>query len=214
MSKIILDFGSGNTCKNNIDYVFKMINELKKVDTKKHEVIIKWQLFEKAGENVPLFHGVFSQAYRYARELGYKTTSSVFDLKSLAFLLQYDIPFIKIANNRKLDYLIGHIPRRMPIYISLGYDDSNLCFMNDNFSIFGHDKALYCVSDYPAKFEQYNNYFSFNQLKRGISDHTNDFSLFRKFEPEIIEWHYGLEDSTGLDAGPFMKTPEKLKEVL
>ncbi|MFA5317464.1 MAG: hypothetical protein WC369_08590, partial [Dehalococcoidales bacterium] len=48
----------------------------------------------------------------------------------------------------------------------------------------------------------------------GISDHTVDFSLWRKHRPPIIEWHYGLPDSTGLDAGPFMRTPEMLREVL
>jgi hypothetical protein len=38
--------------------------------------------------------------------------------------------------------------------------------------------------------------------------------LFRKFEPEIIEMHYKLPDSTGLDAGPFARTPEQLAEIL
>ncbi|MFA5715059.1 MAG: hypothetical protein WC998_04935, partial [Candidatus Paceibacterota bacterium] len=105
MSQIILDFGSGNTHKNNWDYLKRMIDELKAVDTGKHEIIIKHQLFKAAGDNLPLDPWVFDAAYDYAKKLGYKTTSSVFDLESLKFLLNYDIPFVKIANRRDLDWL-------------------------------------------------------------------------------------------------------------
>jgi hypothetical protein len=47
-----------------------------------------------------------------------------------------------------------------------------------------------------------------------ISDHTTSWDLFNKYNPEIIEWHYKLSDSIGLDAGDFARTPEQLKEVL
>ncbi len=43
MSQIILDFGSGNTCHNDWTYAKRMIDELKAVDTGKHEIIIKWR---------------------------------------------------------------------------------------------------------------------------------------------------------------------------
>lgn len=216
MAKIILDFGSANTHKNSKDYIKRMHDELKAIDTGKHEIIIKHQLFKQAGQNIPLTHECFDYAYQYGTSLGYKVTSSVFDKESLDFLLQYDIPFIKIANNRKLDWLVGEIPRKIPICISVGEDDSVIkCFNFDKFAVPLHgDMKLYCVSNYPAIYNDYIKTFSPNQLRRGISDHTSHFSLFKNFEPEIIEWHYGLQDSTGLDAGAFMRTPEMLAEVL
>jgi sialic acid synthase SpsE len=214
MSKIILDFGSGNTCRNDWTYAKKMIDKLKEIDTGKHEVIIKWQLFEKAGKNILLKHEVFERAYNYAKELGYQTTSSVFDKESLDFLLQFDIPFVKIANNRKLDWLIGEIPRKIPAYISYGeYEEESLSDLRK----MGGIVPFCCVSQYPANFEDYakiieNWFLGINFL--GISDHTTNFGLWYRYQPKIIEMHYKLSDSTGLDAGLFARTPEMLKEVL
>lgn len=205
MSQIILDFGSGNTCQNHTLYVKRMIDELKEVDTGKHEIIIKWQLFNQATPNIPLERYVFNYAYHYAKSLGYKTTASVFDRDSLWFLLQYDVPFIKIANNRELDYLIGEIPRKTPVYCSVNADRIVLPSI-------GYDEHIVymsCVSKYPADISEYGNASYCN-----LSDHTTDFQLWVKYQPNIIEWHYKLKDSTGLDAGPFARTPEQLKEVL
>ena len=215
MAKIILDI-SANTHKNNWDYLKKMLNELQKVDTGKHEIIIKHQLFKEAGQNIPLEHELFYYAYDYAKELGYKTTSSVFDKKSLDFLLKFDVPFVKIANNRKLDWLIGEIPRKIPVYVSCGnykeYDNAN-----NGFNLI----RMACISKYPASIKDYENNFIYGSDYEGeyiqygiISDHTINFDLWHKYKPRIIEWHYGLEDSTGLDAGPFMRTPTMLAEVL
>lgn len=205
MSRIILDI-SANTHKNDWDYLKRMLDELKEVDTGKHEIIIKHQLFVTAGENIPLDHDIFDKAYEYTSLLGYKTTSSVFDKPSLEFLLKYNPCFVKIANNRKLDYLIGEIPRRIPVYVSVS--DIERC---------GHMEdivELLCVSEYPAKIEQYNMDFSNFGPIQGISDHTTSWYLFNKYKPAIYEVHYKLSDSTGLDAGPFARTPNDLREVL
>jgi sialic acid synthase SpsE len=206
MSTIILDFGSGNSCLNDKSIVKKMYDELSKVDTGKHKIICKWQLFLEAGNNIPLDRDVFYFAYKYGNELGYKVTSSIFDKESLDFLLQFDPCFVKIANNRKLDWLIGEVPRKIPVYIS---SDNPAYRMN----VSGPDRILMaCVSDYPAQFEDYKNQ---GLRQRGyISDHTANFDLWYEFKPDIVEWHYGLEDSTGLDTGPFMRTPAMLKEIL
>jgi len=216
MSEIILDFGSGNSCLNDKEIVKKMYDELKNADTGKHQIICKWQLFKEAGQNIPLHRDVFDYAHKYGNKLGYQVTSSVFDKESLDFLSQFDVPFVKLANRRELDWLIGEIPRKFPICISLGKHDMNTKYLNlDNFAFpLQGDVAIHCVSNYPATYDDYVKAFSPGQLHRGISDHTTCFSLFRKFEPELIEWHYGLPDSTGLDAGPFMRTPEMLREIL
>ena len=215
MGQIILDFGSGNTCKNDITYIKRMIDELAKVDTGKHEVIIKWQLFIKAGDNIPLDPYKFDLAYRYAKEYGYKTTSSVFDLNSLKHLLEYDIPFVKIVNNRRLDWLIGEVPRKVPVYVSA----SGTQTIRDKSEWFGlsvyNGHIMKCISKYPADIREYEiKYHEWLNFNGPISDHTIGLELFKKYEPDIWEKHYKLPDSTGLDAGPFAITPEELKEIL
>ena len=197
MSQIILDI-SANTHKNDFEYIQRMLDELKAVDTGKHEIVIKHQLFEKAGDNIPLEKHIFNWAYLYAKKLGYKTTSSVFDKPSLDYLLTYDVPFIKIANNRKYDWLIGEIPRKVPVYVS-GSDKGNV--------------NMCCVSKYPAMMLEYLP-FGGKKLSMAISDHTPDWQLYNEYLPSIYECHYKLEDSTGLDAGVFARTPKQMAQIL
>jgi sialic acid synthase SpsE len=210
LSEIILDI-SANTFKNSFNYAKQMMDEIKTIDTGKHHVIFKTQLFKSAPPNIPLEHSVFDSMYHYGKSLGYQVTSSVFDKESLDFLLQYDVPMIKIANNRKLDYLIGEIPRKIPVYVSFDgiYPD---CFLK-----YENIKYLACISKYPATIEDYElmcgKIINKNQLKN-ISDHTIGLELFKKYQPKIWECHYALEDSTGLDAGLFAKRPNELKEIL
>ena len=217
MSQIILDFGSGNTCQNNTNIVKRMIDELAAVDNNKHQIIIKWQLFKQAGDNIPLDRRIFDYAYHYAKKYGYKTTASVFDLTSLNFLLEFDIPFIKIANNRALDWLIGEVPRKVPVYVS--YDKFYDYYDKVDFE---HEKEtgitpLLCLSKYPSTIEDYQELVKYSFRTLGdcnISDHTIGLELFKKYQPAIWECHYKLDNSTGLDAGPFAKTPKALKEIL
>jgi sialic acid synthase SpsE len=213
-----------------------MYDELKAVDTGKHEVIVKWQLFEKAGDNKPLLPECFEYAYEYGTKLGYKVTASVFDLNSLAFLLEFDVPFVKIANRRDLDWLSVDAARRgvcvcvsygtpgelkdMPIGTSY-YTAQNSTLLDrgifPRFHAFDEMKLL-CVSKYPASTEDYEE--TFDNLKQyiesgyGISDHTIDWKLYNKYQPDVYEVHFKLSDSTGLDAGPFARTPGQLAEVL
>jgi sialic acid synthase SpsE len=208
---IVLDFGSGNTCRNDIGTIKQMLDELKKVDTGKHEIVIKFQLFKEAGENIPLDRKIFEQAFKYASKLGYRTTSSVFDLDTLKFLLQFDVPFIKIANRRELDTLIGEIPRKMLVMVSYGSTDEL------KVAPLGNMQRLLCVSEYPAGIEDYEKAFDISYYVScgyGISDHTVDFELWHKYQPQIVEWHYKIEDSDGLDAGPFARTPAQLRKIL
>ncbi len=93
---IILDCGSGNSCKNSIDYACKMVKSI--VDLNLQNVIIKWQLFTKAGNNITLSHEVFERAYRYAAILGIRTTASIFDKKSKNFSFLWCIICAHIVN--------------------------------------------------------------------------------------------------------------------
>ena len=208
----ILDFGSGNTCKNDTGLIKKMIDGLAGVDEKR-ECVIKWQLFEKAGKNVPMVRSAFAFAHNYAAELGFKTTASVFDEDSMQYLIDHwDVPFVKIANNPKLYPLIRLVPRKIPVFLSwssITKLQSVLNYMNPE-----TDKLLACVSEYPATFEKYNEDFRNHDLTNGVSDHTEDWTMYNKLEPWVYECHYKLEDSTGVDAGSFARTPKQLKEIL
>jgi sialic acid synthase SpsE len=207
----------GNTSKNDKTIVKQMIDAIKAIDTGKHEIILKAQLFLDDGINIPLDHDVFDYMYHYGREQGYKVTSSVADLESLKFLLQYDIPFVKIPNDRKLDYLIGYIPRDIPVYVSC-----NDHFMMTNifcweWKYIDNITPLACISNYPATIAEYEHEedFYWNLTRKcPVSDHTIGLDLFKKYQPQIWEKHYKLPDSQGLDSGSFAILPEELREIL
>lgn len=224
MARIILDY-SANTFKNDPKLIKRAINEIKQVDTGRHEIIFKTQLFTKAGDNIPCTHESFKYMYEYGNSKGYKVTASVFDKESLDFLLKFDIPFVKIANRRDLDYLTNLIPRGIMIYksmdsISLNYDDNGYIETDNPYDIY-----FACVSEYPAKIESYTENVLFDSLEN-ISDHTVGLEMFKgiksgKYKKELSrinlkrwEKHLKLSDSTGLDAGSFAITPQELKEIL
>jgi len=217
MAEIILDLGSGNTCKNNLAIAIKMIDEIIKIDTKKHKIIYKWQLFQKAGDNIPLKYEIFKLAYNYAQEKGYQTTASVFDTYSLETLMWLEVPFIKIPCRCSLYWLIGEIPRRYKIYVSCYKDFLNILSGSSGI------KMMACVPQYPAKIKEYDKitdmifgWVDFADIQYNISDHTIGLDLFKKYEKKIgvYECHFCLDDSKGLDAGPWCKRITELKEIL
>ncbi len=213
---IILDFGSGETSKNDIPYIKRMIDELKAVDTGKHRVVIKWQLF--APETLPgpvpapLSLLAFDEAYKYAATLGYETTASVFDTWSLRKLLAYDVPFVKLACRPWVYPLLG-----VPWIVNGGPAPRAVVSVEDGVTGAMLKKqwdvdVLCCVPNYPATYSEYED-FGYDSLMSGISDHTDTWQLYKDYEPDIYECHYKLEDSTGPDAA-YSRTPVMLKEVL
>lgn len=211
----ILDMGSGNTCKNDINYMGKMVDAIAEIDPKR-KIILKWQLFRKAGDNTPLDRTNFEIMYHYSKELGYKTTASVFDKESLDFLLKFDIPFVKIAKRPDLYWLIGEVPRKIPVIVSYNPTDVGFAKDENGFSnnFMFKDKDICCISKYPCDITDYEKDFCKYDLQYGISDHTTDWNLFREYRPEeVYECHFKLKDSTGPDAGDFARTPEQIKEI-
>lgn len=210
MAQIILDMGSGNTCKNSVAYAKRMIDCVAAIDNHKHEVILKWQLEEKDPPGqMRLKHEVFDAAYQHAKEKGYRTTSSVFDLSSLEFLLRYDVPFIKIACNPDLYWLADkiHALSNKRIYISMVYSEPS------DVRLLPRDVVLRCVPKYPAKIEDYRIPLKWNRLN--ISDHTPALELWRMTKPAIIEKHFILERADdNPDSGPFAIDPKQFQEMI
>lgn len=210
---IILDFGSGNSCRNDKKIIKKMIDEVAFCDNKKHKIIIKWQLFKNAPPNIPLTYESFDYAYHYAKDKGYKTTSSVFDKQSLNFLLKYDIPFVKIPCRPKLYWLVGEIPRKYDVYKSTmgkdSYEAEHMDFLMGNPAF-----LLCCIPEYPATIEEYENNFH-SYLEYRVSDHTVGWGLYNKYKPGVYECHYVLEhDENNPDGGAWARTPKDLWRVL
>lgn len=205
MNELILDLGSGNTCCNECTTILKMIDAIP-YDPR---IILKWQLFQSAGKNIPLERECFKFAYEYAINKGFKTTASVFDNASLWYLLQFDVPFVKIACNQEYYPLIGDVPRKIPVYASFmtifDYNELEYCKT---------ELKMACIPNYPSSIGEYEALFMEHELKEAISDHTEGTELFEKYKPRIFECHFKLESSTGLDAGPFAKTPDQIKKIL
>jgi len=198
---IILDMGSGNTCRNDKSIVRRMIESVAQFDTDL-EVILKWQLFRDAPPNIPLDRECFKFAYDLAWKLGYPTTSSVFDLDSLRYLMGFDVPFVKIACRPDLYELAKYSTR--PVYLSSAIS---------GFNIF-NTVTLACIRQYPATLWDYELSFTPAELDH-VSDHTIGWELYHKYKPSIIEKHFVHErDPANPDAGPFAVTPEQLAEVL
>ena len=215
---IILDPGSATNCANDYRLVHKIIDSIAHVDTWKHDVVIKWQLFKNVmyqGKKLPeLEHDVFLYAKDYAARYGYDTTASVFDEESLDFLLSTDPCFVKIACREAMYPLMSSIPDNVPIIVSVDNVEKHNEFI-DKYNV---EAVLCCVPDYPAHPLVYENLFS-GLLHYGISDHTDGshkplWYLYEKYKPVYYECHFALPESTGLDAEDFARRPWQLKEIL
>jgi sialic acid synthase SpsE len=213
---IVLDMGSGETCKNDPYHVRAMIDAVDDADNREVEIILKWQLF-RGGEFAhlrALHPGVFALAYDYARSKGYATTASVFDAESLDFLTGFRIPFVKYAclpsDQLPLGWDAGYW--EYPRVMSYGNTEHE----NEIKIHSPTPHRLACVREYPAKSDDYVDRFSYEQLTRGISDHT-DHSLgmmMYGYKPELYETHFCLDWQDGPDTGPFALRPEQLRDML
>lgn len=198
----IIDAGSGNSAST-IDKACAMVKTV--YDLAIPDSFIKWQLFKKAGNNIPLNHEVFERAVRYAEVLHVKTGTSVFDKESLDFALKYQMYFIKLANNKDSQALLKYVPDYMRVIYST--DDPD--FKTDR----KNTDVIYCVSKYPATEKDYEKFG--DKLKIGISDHTTSFALYKKYSPKVYECHMCLtRDKNNPDSGMFSRTLDQLKELI
>jgi sialic acid synthase SpsE len=200
MAQIILDMGSGNTCKNDVGEVEKMIDAIAGRDIGAHNIVLKWQLFNSAPPNVPLDREIFRAAYEIAKAKGLKTTASVFDADSMRFLMGFDVPFVKIACRPEL-YALAELTSK-PVYISTAQTGMRLLGKTVI--------QLACVPKYPATIEDYEKEFTKAELLY-ISDHTVGWRLYNKYRPQIIEKHFvHVREPGNPDAGPFAVTPKEI----
>jgi len=244
MAEIILDVAP-NTFKNDMKYFETMVSKIRKIDTEKYDIIFKTQMFgsnsEAARVNTRLDNSLLKEMHTICEESKYKFTSSVFDYYSLVCLLGagFSIPFVKIACRPELYHLSLHIPRGVPIYLSIDCSkyqtinalDAGIEQLAKRRKIISpngmkdSDKFLLCIPEYPCKESQY----QFKLENRSVSDHTEGLNLFDRWENDnalidpktreeysgCFEMHYVLErDNKNPDSGPFAKTISELSLIL
>lgn len=236
---IILDFGSGDTCKNDKKQIKDMIDQLADVD-RKRECVIKWQLFNDIDGATPLTEDNFDYAYHYATSMKFGVTASVFDEKSCDFLIRnHEIPFVKIACITSKYKFRKHLGLLIPNILwykrshALDYDIPTIISiesLKDGARVihkYGgdyHDTTfLICDPSYPGDIKKYddilgdnkleNNFLTIEGCRIGISDHTIGLGLYKKYKPNTWEKHYCLDYQTSADK-EWSITPQQLKEVL
>jgi len=216
---LILEMQDGMMCKNDKATVKMMIDKAIENKPDNVDMVFKWQLYTKIKtivEVIPLDREIFDYAYNYASSKGFKTTASIFDKESFEFLINYEIPFIKIACQTDL-YDFRKDMWRMIFSDEVKYllsvkDDIDYHAMynrNGNNRLFNVD-VMTCIPKYPATVEEYENTFLEKHLKEGISDHTIGLELYNKYKPKIYEKHYYVDGLESWDREWAIK-PEELK---
>lgn len=207
---IVLDIGSGATLKNDTGVIKEMVDAIKDQDTGKHSIYIKTQLFEHLPPNQPLYYDMFEYLYYYGTGKGYPVTASVFDRHCLYDLLKHDPPFVKIACNLKYYYLVGEVPRKTWINVSVPFEDVDGLWKD------WHMRVFCCVPKYPATIKEYEKRFNTTMgLDWHVSDHTVGLDLFHKYRPIWWEKHVCLKrEKENPDSGEFALLVKELGEIL
>jgi len=203
---IILDLGNGSVLKNDWGNIKATIDAIATIDVQR-ECIIKFQLFSAVPPKTPLRRDLFYQAWQYGTSLGFEVTSSIFDFDSLDFLSRMPVSMVKLANRMDSKIYFFDARKRFEEVIVSTSDAME-------FEKHLHGKRMACVSQYPATIDVYENRFEVHQLGEGISDHTSDLKLFRKYQPRLYERHFVL-DSVSTDAPrQYAMRPADLEELL
>jgi sialic acid synthase SpsE len=135
---------------------------------------------------------------------GLEAAASVFDETSLEVALGYKISHIKIACRPDLYFLVGHVPRQVPVHLSHDFR------ILDQALPAKVDVHLSCIPEYPAALEDYDHRFDY-----GVSDHTVGLDLWNRSRPAVWEKHLVLERSDdNPDSGLFALLPEDLEGLL
>lgn len=209
---IILDLGGGDVCQNNKEYITQLIDSISMVDTDR-VCVIKWQMFISIPDKTPLKRDLFHYAYYYARDLGFETTASFFDGDSLDFIMRYNVPFIKIASQEYLRSYRSDIFKAQTVNNDKIIRKAVVASRTPWSQPMDCDMLMCCIQEYPASAYKYESLFSTDQLRAGISDHTDSIELYKKYTPKVYEKHYTL-DNVSNKPREYALRPDGLKELL
>ena len=167
-------------------------------------------------------HSEYKELFDYSKSLGLIPFSTVFDHKSLEFILDLNPAYIKIASHSSSDYPLikSIIETKIPFLISTGGLKS---FEKDQLlNLLPKDRTIlmHCVSSYPSQpNEQFLDTISEyvgNGFITGFSTHENGFTaslISAALGAKFIERHITLSNaSIGFDHGISME-PFEFKEL-
>jgi sialic acid synthase SpsE len=182
--------------------------------------LVKFQLYDHnklydAHPEVPDSSLTFEQArdlFEYGKNIGIEVFFSVFDSERVKWCEQIGVKRYKIAcrdcNNNKLVDAV--LKTRKPYIIST---HQGLNWTNSHAFSYALMQKLYCVPNYPANPKDVDlaNLLYYD----GFSDHTIGLDCAKiaiAKGAEIIEKHFSLNHTTGIDA-PWSMTPSELREL-
>lgn len=178
-------------------------------------------------KKLELSYDAFRTLQDYCRIIGITFISTPFDLDSIHFLEELDMPFWKIPSGEitNLPYLIEIGKTRRPVVMSTGMSSiDEIKIAIDVLSKYGTSKItlLHCNTAYPTPYEDVNLH-AMNTLREtfrlpvGYSDHTNGIEVSiaaAALGAVVIEKHFTLDRTM---EGPDHKAslePSELKQMV
>lgn len=163
----------------------------------------------------------------YAHSLGLEFFSTPFDVTSVDFLEELDIPCYKISSFEINDiYLIEYVAQKnKPILLSLGLaEEKEIWTAIDIIKSAGNDQIclLKCTSSYPASISDANISMIKDMKEKfntevGISDHTLGYSVAVGafcLGARVIEKHIVLDKNDNTVDAAFSMSPDEFKVMI
>jgi N,N'-diacetyllegionaminate synthase len=249
MKNVLIIAEAGVNHNGDLDLAYKLIDNAKeagadivKFQTAKPELVIskfalkaEYQIANtknnesqlEMSKKLHLKFADYKKLKLYCDRIGITFLSTPFDLDSVDFLNQVDMPFWKIPSGEitNLPYLIKIANTHKPIFMSTGM--SNIMEIEDAIEVLRKNGAneitlLHCTTEYPAPYQDVNlnamltmkNQFN---LPVGYSDHTKGIEIpiaAVAMGATVIEKHFTLDRNM---EGPDHKAslePDELKAMV
>lgn len=100
----------------------------------------------------------YDEIDRYVRERGIRWTASPWDLRSVDFLAEYELPFVKVSSAHLTNDTLLHAVRKLGVPVVLSTGMSTMDEIRHAVSVLGQEDlvVLHCTSTYPAAPEEIN----------------------------------------------------------
>lgn len=187
----------------------------------------KGETFFELSKRVGLSYDEHRELFRYSASKGIPWIASFFDKESLDFLVELNVPVLKVASGEITDFplLKEAAKTKIPMIISTGMAtmeeiDETISFLRVNGA--GELYLMHCVSWYPADINDMNirvigTLFEKYNIPVGLSDHTLGISVAtgaRARGVKLFEKHFTLsKDDFGPDHSASLE-PDELAQMV
>ena len=164
------------------------------------------KLLEKFDKEIKQIFIDISIKYKFCDGYNIRWSASAWDIPSIHFLLDYDIPFLKIPSACTNDHVLLEeaASSGIPIYLSTGMTSSDELCTAMNILGSSVSTILHCVSGYPTPVEQSNLnklvtlHSMYPKCRLGYSGHEIAWLptlIARSLGAEVIERHFTIDTS-------------------